>query len=118
MNPVELQALIDHVGPAAAARFADDFLDLLEDRLSRANDALGQSDPVAALNAVLILKASSAMLGAEQLTLYCSGLEVELRGQRIPHAGALARLAADFASALHAVAGAFPRDAIVPVPAL
>ncbi|MDN4643060.1 Hpt domain-containing protein [Arthrobacter sp. PsM3] len=117
LNPGELQSLIDHVGPAAAARFADDFLDLLEDRLIRVDDALSQSDPVSALNAVLVLKASSAMLGAEQLTLFCSGLEAELRGQRMPHAGALARLAADFASAVRAViASTFPRDASGPVP--
>lgn len=111
LNPIELQALVDHVGPAAAARFADDFLRLLEDRLVRVKDALGKSDPASALDAVLLLMASSAMLGAEQMTLYCSGLEAELRGQRIPHAGALPRLAADFASALQAViTSTFPRD--------
>lgn len=100
LNPAELQALIDNVGLTAAARFADDFLNLLGDRLTQVNTALGQADPVPALDAVLILKASASMLGAEQMTLYCSGLEAELRGLRIPHAGALPRLAADFAAVL------------------
>ncbi|AOT02510.1 hypothetical protein [Arthrobacter sp. U41] len=69
MNPVELQDLIDHVGRTAAASFASDFLDLLEDRLTHVNAALRQADAVSALNAVLILKASSAMLGAVQMAL-------------------------------------------------
>ncbi|WP_354349342.1 Hpt domain-containing protein [Pseudarthrobacter sp. PvP090] len=118
MNPLELQALIEHAGRSAAARFADDFLKLFEDRLARVDGALAAADPAAALNAVLSLKASSAMLGAEQMTLYCTGLETELRGQRIPSAGALPRLAADFRSALAGtVAVTFPDDAKGPAPA-
>ena len=118
LNPLVLLALIEHVGSTAAVRFAQDFLNLLERRLTQVDAALGLADPVSALDAVLILKASSAMLGAEQLTLYCEGLEVELRGHRIPRAGALPRLAADFTSALAcAAAGIFPDDATGPAPA-
>ena len=117
LNPLVLHTLIEHVGSTAAARFAHDFLKLLQGRLSQVDAALGLADPVSALDAVLILKASSAMLGAEQMTMYCEGLEVELRGHRIPRAGALPRLAADFTSALaDAVAAAFPDDAS-PAPA-
>ena len=117
LNPLVLQALIEHVGSTAAARFAHDFLNLLERRLTQVDAALGLADPVSALDAVLILKASSAMLGAEQMTLYCEGLEVELRGHRIPRAGALPRLAADFTSALvAAVADTIPNDAKGPAP--
>ena len=112
LNPLELQALIEHAGRSAAARFADDFLQLFEGRLTRVDAALTTADPAGALDAVLSLKASSAMLGAERMALYCTGLETELRGQRIPHAGALPRLAAEFKSALAgAVATAFPDDA-------
>ena len=118
MNPLVLHTLIEHVGSTAAARFAHDFLNLLERRLTQVDAALGLADPVSALDAVLILKASSAMLGAEQMTLYCEGLEVELRGHRIPRAGALPRLAADFTSALAgAVAASIPDDAKGPAPA-
>lgn len=112
LNPLAMQALIEHAGRSAAARFAHDFLNLFQDRLTRVDAALTTADPAAALNAVLSLKASSAMLGAEQLTLYCTGLETELRGHRIPHAGALPRLAADFKSALaFGTADTFPNDA-------
>ena len=111
LNPLVLQALVEHVGSTAAARFAHDYLNLLEDRVSQVDAALGLADPVSALNAVLILKASSAMLGAEQMTLYCEGLEVELRGHRMPRAGALPRLAADFTAALAgATADTFPSE--------
>lgn len=118
LNPLALQALIEHAGRSAAARFADDYLKLLQGRLTGVDAALAASDPAAALNAVQSLKASSAMLGAEQMTLYCTGLETELRAHRIPHAGALPRLAADFRSALAgAVADTFPDDAKGPAPA-
>ncbi|HSO90679.1 MAG TPA: Hpt domain-containing protein [Arthrobacter sp.] len=118
LNPLALQALIEHAGRSAAARFADDFLKLFEDRLTHMDAALTKADPVSALNAVLSLKASAAMLGAEQMTLYCAGLEVELRGHRIPLAGALPRLAADFTSALAgAIADTFPNEAKGPAPA-
>ena len=118
MNPSVLQALVEHAGGSAAARFADDFLNLFEDRLTHVDAALAKADPESALKAVLSLKASSAMLGAEQMTLYCAGLERELRGQRIPHAGALPRLAADFTAALAgAIAHTFPQDAKTPASA-
>ena len=110
LNPLALQALIEHAGRSAAARFADDFLKLLEGRLIHVDAALTKADPVSALNAVLSLKASSAMLGAEQMTLYCAGLATELGGNRIPHAGALRRLASDLTSALKAVADTLPND--------
>lgn len=118
LNLLVLQTLVEHVGSTAAARFAHDFLHLLKGRLTNVNAALGLADPVSALNAVLILKASSAMLGAEQMTLYCEGLEVELRGHRIPRAGALPRLAADFEAALAgAVEDTMPTGAEGPAPA-
>ncbi|WP_354173157.1 hypothetical protein [Arthrobacter sp. UYEF36] len=119
LNPLALQALSEHAGRAAAARFAQDFLNLLKGRLTLVDAGLGLADPMSALNAVLILKASAAMLGAEQMTLYCAGLEVELRGHRIPHAGALPQLAADLRSALAgAAADTLPTDAKGPAPAL
>jgi hypothetical protein len=119
VNPAELQALSDHVGRPAAARFAFDFLNLLEDRIAHVDEALRLADPVSALNAVLLLKASSAMLGAEQMTLYCSDLEAELRELRIARAGSLPLLAADFTTDLTAVLeDEFPSDATGPMPAL
>ena len=112
LNPSTLQALVEHAGRSAAARFADDFLILFEDRLTYVDAALAKADPESALKAVLSLKASSAMLGAEQMTLYCAGLETELLAQRLPHAGALPRLAADLTAALAgAIAHAVPQDA-------
>ena len=79
--------------------------------------ALSLADPVSALNAILTLKACAAILGAEQMALYCTGLEEELRGHRLPRTGALRRLAADLPSALpDAIADTLPNDAKGPAP--
>ena len=117
LNPLALQALVEHAGRSAAARFADDFRKLLECRLTRVDAALTRADPVSALDAVLSLKASAAMLGAEQMTLYCTGLAAELRENRIPPAGAPPRLASDLTSALEAVADTLPNYTNRPGPA-
>lgn len=107
----KLQDLVDHVGRTAAATFGSDFLALLQGRLTQVQTALGSADPEPALDAVLSLKASSAMVGAEHLTRYCTGLEKELREGRIPNADALPRIAADLRPALTDVLASMPPDA-------
>ncbi|WP_237563508.1 MULTISPECIES: Hpt domain-containing protein [Arthrobacter] len=110
MDESKLQDLVDHVGRTAAATFASNFLALLRDRLTQVHTALGTADPEHALDAVLSLKTSSAMVGAEQLTRYCTGLEKELREGRIPNADALPRIAADLRPALTDVLASMPPD--------
>jgi HPt (histidine-containing phosphotransfer) domain-containing protein len=111
LDQSKLQELVVHVGLTAAATFASNFLALLQDRLTQVQTALGTANLAAALGAVLSLKTSSAMVGAEQLTRYCTGLEKDLREGRIPNADALPRIAADLRPALTDVLASMPPDA-------
>jgi hypothetical protein len=59
-----LQTLATEVGPAFAEAFIDDYLQMLPDRASKILRALASGDPRMAADAVVSLKATSAMAGA------------------------------------------------------
>jgi HPt (histidine-containing phosphotransfer) domain-containing protein len=79
-----LQTLATEVGPAFAEAFIDDYLQMLPDRASKILRALAGGDPRMAADAVVSLKATSAMAGALRLERCCKELESRIRrGQRL-----------------------------------
>lgn len=79
-----LQTLAAEVGAAFAEAFIDDYLLMLPDRASRILRALAGGDPRMAADAVVSLRATSAMAGALRLERCCKELESRIRrGQRL-----------------------------------
>jgi HPt (histidine-containing phosphotransfer) domain-containing protein len=79
-----LQALANEVGPAFAQAFIDDFLQMLPGRAAKILHGLAGGDLRAARDAVVSLKATSAMAGALRLERCCQELELRIRrGQRL-----------------------------------
>ncbi|APX03709.1 MULTISPECIES: Hpt domain-containing protein [Arthrobacter] len=79
-----LQVLATEVGPAFAEAFMDDYLQMLPERASKILRALASGDPRMAADAVVSLRATSAMAGALRLERCCSELEARIRrGQRL-----------------------------------
>ncbi|MFF2317356.1 Hpt domain-containing protein [Arthrobacter sp. NPDC058097] len=79
-----LQTLAAEVGPAFAEAFIDDYLQMLPDRASKILRALTGGDPRMAADAVVSLRATSAMAGALRLERCCKELESRIRrGQRL-----------------------------------
>ena len=84
LDPRPLQTLATEVGPAFAEAFIDDYLQMLPDRASKILRALAGGDPRMAADAVVSLKATSAMAGARRLERCCKDLESRIRrGQRL-----------------------------------
>lgn len=68
VDPEVLRDLADKLeSPAIASRFAADYVDMWELRLSRLAAALQRSDFPAAIDAVLSLRVASVMVGAGRL---------------------------------------------------
>ena len=79
-----LQVLAAEVGPAFAEAFIDDYLQMLPERASKILRALAGGDPRMAADAVVSLRATSAMAGALRLERCCKELESRIRrGQRL-----------------------------------
>ncbi|MDQ0865586.1 Hpt domain-containing protein [Arthrobacter globiformis] len=79
-----LQVLSAEVGPAFAEAFIDDYLQMLPERASKILRALAGGDPRMAADAVVSLRATSAMAGALRLERCCKELESRIRrGQRL-----------------------------------
>jgi HPt (histidine-containing phosphotransfer) domain-containing protein len=79
-----LQVLAAEVGSAFAEAFIDDYLQMLPERASKILRALAGGDPRMAADAVVSLKATSAMAGARRLERCCKELESRIRrGQRL-----------------------------------
>ncbi|WP_185982248.1 Hpt domain-containing protein [Arthrobacter sp. KBS0703] len=79
-----LQTLAEEVGPAFAQAFIDDFLQMLPGRAAKILHGLAGGDLRAARDAVVSLKATSAMAGALRLERCCQELEFRIRrGQRL-----------------------------------
>ncbi|MGN7250186.1 Hpt domain-containing protein [Arthrobacter sp. SAFR-014] len=79
-----LQVLAAEVGPAFAEAFIDDYLQMLPDRASKILRALASGDARLAADAVVSLRATSAMAGALRLERCCKELESRIRrGQRL-----------------------------------
>ncbi|WP_458779762.1 Hpt domain-containing protein [Arthrobacter sp. D3-16] len=76
--------------------FVQNFLAQLQPRVQQIRLTLTTGDPAGAMDAVLSLKTSSQMMGAERLAGLALELEVKLRAEaRADSGGALPRLAAD-----------------------
>jgi HPt (histidine-containing phosphotransfer) domain-containing protein len=79
-----LRVLAAEVGPAFAEAFIDDYLQMLPERASKILRALAGRDPRMAADAVVSLRATSAMAGALRLERCCKELESRIRrGQRL-----------------------------------
>ena len=79
-----LQVLATEVGPAFAEAFMDDYLQMLPERASKILRALAGGDARIAADAVVSLRATSAMAGALRLERCCKELESRIRrGQRL-----------------------------------
>jgi HPt (histidine-containing phosphotransfer) domain-containing protein len=79
-----LQNLADEVGPAFAQAFIDDYLQMLPGRAAKILQGLASGDLRAARDAVVSLRATSAMAGALRLERCCQELEFRIRrGQRL-----------------------------------
>ncbi|GAB16032.1 Hpt domain-containing protein [Arthrobacter globiformis] len=79
-----LQVLAAEVGSAFAEAFIDDYLQMLPERASKILRALAGGDPRMAADAVVSLRATSAMAGALRLERCCKELESRIRrGQRL-----------------------------------
>lgn len=79
-----LQVLAAEVGPAFAEAFMDDYLQMLPERASKILRALAGGDARIAADAVVSLRATSAMAGALRLERCCRELESRIRrGQRL-----------------------------------
>ncbi|MDP9821298.1 Hpt domain-containing protein [Nocardioides massiliensis] len=79
-DPAVLAALVDALqDPSATERFARAYLFMLPRRVERIQAAVSGDDAVAAMDAVLSLKVSSATVGARQLQALAADLEDHLR---------------------------------------
>ncbi|GIU58059.1 Hpt domain-containing protein [Arthrobacter sp. NicSoilC12] len=75
-DPQIIHTLAANLGNKALAyRFLSDYLDLLPRRKSRIIDALGDRDPEVAMDAILSLKITSAMVGAHDAENRCRILQ-------------------------------------------
>lgn len=91
-----LQTLANEVGPAFAQAFIDDFLQMLPGRAAKILHGLAGGDLRAARDAVVSLRATSAMAGALRLERCCQELELRIRrGQRLDPLGVKAVLYAN-----------------------
>jgi HPt (histidine-containing phosphotransfer) domain-containing protein len=73
----ELEEQLD--GPVVALRFARDYTDMWEQRFRRLAAALARQDRAAAMDAVISLKISSAMVGGLRLAWLAEQLEHLIR---------------------------------------
>lgn len=78
-DPVALMSLAHEVGEAGAQSFLDNYLATLPHRHARVLQTLASGDAKAAMDAVLSLKVSSAVVGAVHLSAFCQGLQDELK---------------------------------------
>lgn len=70
-----LQSLADEAGPTAAQTFMEEYLQMLPVRAAKILRGLASHDPDSAAEALVSLRATSAMAGALRLEKYCRDLE-------------------------------------------
>jgi HPt (histidine-containing phosphotransfer) domain-containing protein len=70
-----LQSLADEASPTAAQTFMDEYLQMLPVRAAKILRGLASHDPDSAAEALVSLRAASAMAGALRLEGYCRDLE-------------------------------------------
>ena len=82
MDPAALQELGSQLdSPAVAKGFARDYAKMWDQRYHRSPSSLDRGDEAAALDAVLSLKTSSAMVGGVRLAELAGELEDAIRGR-------------------------------------
>jgi HPt (histidine-containing phosphotransfer) domain-containing protein len=86
--------------PGIAFRFLGDYLSLLPQRLERILTALADEDGEAAMDSVLSLKITSAMIGAHEPDNTCRALEASLKNGDFKLARVLSRTLVDTVAAL------------------
>lgn len=75
-DPQVIRTLAGNLGSnGLASRFLNDYLDLLPRRKRRIINALRDDDPEAAMDAILSLKITSAMVGARDAEEWCHVLQ-------------------------------------------
>lgn len=79
LDPAVLKDLAEDVGPQAATAFAREFAAMWSRRRDALSRALARDDPAEAMDAVLSLRVSSAMVGARRLEELAARLESDLR---------------------------------------
>lgn len=79
LDHLVLKELTEDVGPKAATAFAREFSAMWPRRRDALASALVHADPEAAMDAILSLRVSSAMVGARRLEELAAHLETSLR---------------------------------------
>ena len=74
-----LQSLTDEAGVDAAQRFLEEYLVLLPVRAAKIFKGLTRGDTETTLEAIISLRVSSGMAGAQRLEAYCASLESALK---------------------------------------
>ncbi|WP_427174681.1 Hpt domain-containing protein [Arthrobacter sp. 92] len=82
-------------GPVVAQRFARDYAEMWEDRYRRLADAFKASDRDTALEAVISLKTSAAMIGGLRLARLAEDLEHIIRNGELSDGHQLVAMVAD-----------------------
>jgi len=77
-DPLKLMELADEAGEIVAQRFINEYLALLPHRQDRILAKLAVGDDETAMDAVLSLKTTSAMVGAVRLSGYCQHLQDQM----------------------------------------
>ena len=84
-----LQALKDEAGEAVAQQFMEEYLVMLPVRAAKIFKGLTRGDDETTLEAIISLRVSSAMAGAQRLESYCASLESALKHGHSPDMAAV-----------------------------
>ncbi|MFF2315507.1 Hpt domain-containing protein [Arthrobacter sp. NPDC058097] len=74
-----LQVLTDEAGEDAAQKFMEEYLVMLPVRAAKIFKGLTRGDTETTLEAIISLRVSSGMAGAQRLEAYCGSLESALK---------------------------------------
>lgn len=105
-DPVQLMELAHQAGEITTQRFLHDYLGLLPRRQERILEELANGDVEEAMDAILSLRVTSAMVGALRLSAYCQHLQDQLtRGNIADMSDVTTELAVLVAAFVRAVNG-------------
>lgn len=91
LETATLRALAEDIGdPGCALDFLVEYLRMLPGRMARINSHLRNQDRMAAMDAVLSLRVSSAMTGVREAEAKCGVIEALLRNNQLERASAAA----------------------------
>ncbi|GAB4099307.1 Hpt domain-containing protein [Sinomonas halotolerans] len=83
VDPTVLSELAEDVGPRAASSFAQEYAVMWPRRRSALAQAVANDDGEAAMDVILSVRVSSAMVGARRLEDLAAGLESRLRAHGV-----------------------------------